>query len=107
MHDGVAFADESRHPIYVRGSQTRIVEQGDYCYRSGCDGPGGPGSEADGRLPRLSAPGDGRPLSTVGLKGKYNLRDVWAHKEVARKATKWSGSIKPHETKVFVLGNVK
>lgn len=47
------------------------------------------------------------PLSTVGLKGKYNLRDVWAHKEVARKATKWSGSIKPHETKVFVLGIVK
>lgn len=47
------------------------------------------------------------PLSTVGLTGKYNLHDVWAHKSVARKAMKWSGNLQPHETKVFVLGIVK
>lgn len=39
----------------------------------------------------------------LGLNGKYAVRDVWQHRDIARKASKWKGSVAAHETKVFVL----
>ena len=42
-------------------------------------------------------------FSAIGLKGKYSLRDVWQHKDVKKNASAWSGTVAPHETKVFVL----
>ena len=39
----------------------------------------------------------------LGLTGKYTVRDVWQHRDIARGATKWGGKVQPHETKVFVL----
>ena len=42
-------------------------------------------------------------FKSLGLNGKYSLRDVWQHKQVASRATKWSGTVAPHETKVWVL----
>ncbi len=38
-----------------------------------------------------------------GLNGQYSVRDVWQHSDIARNATKWSGKVQAHETKVFVL----
>ena len=40
---------------------------------------------------------------SLGLTGKYRLRDIWAHKQIASKATKWTGTVASHETKVWVL----
>ena len=39
----------------------------------------------------------------LGLTGKYTVRDVWQHRDIARGATKWRGKVQAHETKVFVL----
>ena len=39
----------------------------------------------------------------LGLAGKYGVRDVWQHRDIARNATKWKGKVQAHETKVFVL----
>lgn len=39
----------------------------------------------------------------LGLTGKYTVRDVWQHRDIARDATKWGGKVQAHETKVFVL----
>ena len=39
----------------------------------------------------------------LGLTGKYTVRDVWQHRDIARGATKWGGKVLAHETKVFVL----
>ena len=39
----------------------------------------------------------------LGLAGKYTVRDVWQHRDIARGATKWGGKVQAHETKVFVL----
>lgn len=39
----------------------------------------------------------------LGLDGKYKMRDVWQHKDVAKNANKWSGNVNAHETKVWVL----
>ena len=35
--------------------------------------------------------------------GKYTVRDVWQHRDIARKAKSWKGSVAAHETKVFVV----
>lgn len=40
---------------------------------------------------------------SLGLTGKYRLRDIWAHKQIASKATKSAGTVASHETKVWVL----
>ena len=42
-------------------------------------------------------------FSTVGLNGKYTVRDVWQHRDIAKRANKWKGTVAAHETKVFVL----
>ena len=42
-------------------------------------------------------------FSTVGLNGKYTMRDVWLHRDIAKRANKWKGTVAAHETKVFVL----
>ena len=39
----------------------------------------------------------------IGLDGKYCMRDIWQHKQVAQKATKWSGKLEAHETKVWIV----
>lgn len=39
----------------------------------------------------------------LGLNGKYLVRDVWQHRDIARKANRWKGKVTAHETKVFVL----
>ena len=43
----------------------------------------------------------------LGLESKYRLRDVWQHKQVAARASKWSGTVAPHEAKVWVLEEAK
>ena len=43
----------------------------------------------------------------LGLESKYRLRDVWQHKQVAARASKWSGTVAPHEAKVWVLDEAK
>ena len=43
------------------------------------------------------------PFKQLGLTGKYSVRDVWQHRDIARNATKWKGKVLAHETKVFVL----
>ena len=42
-------------------------------------------------------------FKNIGLDGKYKMRDVWQHKDIAQKANKWSGNVDAHETKVWVL----
>ena len=39
----------------------------------------------------------------LGLNGKYLIRDVWQHRDIAKKTNRWKGTVKAHETKVFVL----
>ncbi len=41
-------------------------------------------------------------LNRLGIDGRHNLRDVWQHKTVARKANRWSGKVAPHTTVVLV-----
>lgn len=43
------------------------------------------------------------PFAQIGLNGKYSLRDVWQHKDIAKNAKKWQGLVQSHQTKVFVL----
>lgn len=42
----------------------------------------------------------------IGLLGKYEVRDLWQHKAVA-KGKQWKGNILPHETKLFRLSIIK
>ena len=42
-------------------------------------------------------------FKNIGLDGKYKMRDVWQHKDIAKRANKWSGNVDAHETKVWVL----
>lgn len=42
-------------------------------------------------------------FASLGFAGKYTVRDVWQHKDVARNASKWNGRVTPHETRVFVV----
>lgn len=42
-------------------------------------------------------------FASLGFAGKYTVRDVWQHKDVARNASKWKGRVMPHETCVFVV----
>lgn len=39
----------------------------------------------------------------LGIPGKYTVRDVWQHKDIARNASKWKGRVMSHETSVFVV----
>ena len=39
----------------------------------------------------------------LGLTGKYVVRDVWKHRDIAKNATKWKGRVESHETKVFIV----
>lgn len=41
----------------------------------------------------------------LGLKDKYELRDLWQHKSVGR-SRKWKGEVQSHETKLFRLKKV-
>lgn len=41
-------------------------------------------------------------LNRLGIDGRHNLRDVWQHKTVAKKANSWSGKVAPHATVVLV-----
>ncbi len=43
-------------------------------------------------------------FAQLGLStGRYTVRDVWQHKNIANKAKKWKGSVMPHETRVFIV----
>lgn len=42
-------------------------------------------------------------FASLGFAGKYTVRDVWQHKDVAHNASKWKGRVTPHETRVFVV----
>ena len=39
----------------------------------------------------------------LGIPGKYTIRDVWQHKDIARNASKGKGRVMSHETRVFVV----
>ncbi|GGK83409.1 glycoside hydrolase family 27 protein [Rufibacter glacialis] len=41
----------------------------------------------------------------LGLKGTYEVRDLWAHKTVG-KGQKWKGQVQSHETKLFRLKKI-
>lgn len=45
-------------------------------------------------------------FASMGIEGRQTVRDVWQHRDISKGATKWRGSVQPHETKVFVLRNV-
>lgn len=42
-------------------------------------------------------------FKSLDIPGKFTVRDVWQHKDVARGASKWKGKVMPHETRVFVV----
>ena len=42
-------------------------------------------------------------FARLGIPGKYTIRDVWQHKDIARNASKWKGRVMPHETHVLVV----
>ena len=42
-------------------------------------------------------------LNELGMPGKYTIRDVWQHKDIAHKTSKWKGRVMPHETRVFII----
>ena len=42
-------------------------------------------------------------FARLGIPGKYTIRDVWQHKDIARNASKWKGRVMPHETCVLVV----
>lgn len=42
-------------------------------------------------------------FKALGIPGKYTVRDVWQHKDVARAASKWKGKVMAHEAKVLVV----
>jgi len=44
-------------------------------------------------------------FSTLGLTGKYEIRDLWLHKNIG-KGNNWKGNVQPHETKLFRLKKI-
>jgi alpha-galactosidase len=42
-------------------------------------------------------------FARLGIPGKYTIRDVWQHKDIARNASKWKERVMPHETRVLVV----
>ena len=42
-------------------------------------------------------------FARLGIPGKYTIRDVWQHKDIARNASKWKGRVMPHEPRVLVV----
>lgn len=44
-------------------------------------------------------------FSELGLEGKYEIRDLWQHKDLG-KGKKWKGDVQSHETKVFRLKKI-
>ncbi len=42
-------------------------------------------------------------FASLGLQGRYTVRDVWQHADVSRNAVRWQGKVAPHETVVLVL----
>ncbi len=42
-------------------------------------------------------------FASLGLTGRYTVRNVWRHADVARKATRWKGMVAKHATVVLVL----
>ena len=42
-------------------------------------------------------------LTELVMPGKYTIRDVWQHKDIAHKTSKWKGRVMPHETRVFII----
>ena len=42
-------------------------------------------------------------FARLGIPGKYTIRDVWQHKDIAHNASKWKGRVMPHETRVLVV----
>ena len=42
-------------------------------------------------------------FARLGIPGKYTIRDVWQHKDIARNASKWKRRVMPHETRVLVV----
>ena len=45
----------------------------------------------------------GIDFPSLGIGGRRSVRDVWAHRQIARKTTLWKGKVEAHETKVFVI----
>lgn len=42
-------------------------------------------------------------FAKLGLSGKYTVRDLWQHRDIAKNAKSWKGKVQAHETKVFCL----
>ena len=42
-------------------------------------------------------------FASLGLAGRYAVRDVWRHAELSRKASSWKGTVLTHGTLVLVL----
>ena len=42
-------------------------------------------------------------FAKLGLSGKYTVRDLWQHRDIAKNAKNWKGKVQAHETKVFRL----
>lgn len=42
-------------------------------------------------------------FAKLGLSGKYTVRDLWQHRDIAKNAKSWKGKVQAHETKVFRL----
>lgn len=42
-------------------------------------------------------------FKSLGLDGKYCLKDAWQPKNLSSKASKWTGTVDAHETKVWIL----
>lgn len=42
-------------------------------------------------------------FKSLGLDGKYCLKDAWQHKNLSSKTSKWTGTVDAHETKVWIL----
>ena len=42
-------------------------------------------------------------FARLGIPGKYTIRDVWQHKDIARNASKWKGRVMSHEIRVLVV----
>lgn len=42
-------------------------------------------------------------FARLGLAGRYDVRDLWQHRDIARGAARWKGKVQSHETKVLLL----
>lgn len=42
-------------------------------------------------------------FGSLGLKGRYCVRDVWQRRAIKKNAGSWGGTVRPHETKVLRL----